>query len=294
MTVLAGSSIGLGADSSWSLRFGPTYRDLDAVEFGEASFRNLGNQNNPAGPYGVQNATTVGAVPAGTPVALDYVQWPGATEHVDQSDHWGPGIGIGLRGPEVSLLRLGLAANVQAYAVRVSKSGAGSMVAPGPFSATQYRHLVLIGGALSPQVAQIAPAAGGTQFAVCDTFDMDLIVLDLGLEAQTAWRQLSFTLAAGPTLNLADCESVQRSTVWWAAQAGGSLPAGLYAARNHDSELNVIPGLYGSVGIMWAISARLALGAELRYDTAVSEAETDSAGIDLDGASVQARMTCRF
>ncbi|MBT7053946.1 MAG: outer membrane beta-barrel protein [Lentisphaerae bacterium] len=119
--------------------------------------------------------------------------------------------------------------------------------------------------------------------------DLDLYVLSLGVRGAYQVGDFGFVLGAGPTINLADFETEARQTV--TNTAGGS--AG-YTRTDSDSTSDVVFGAFIGVGAEYRYAERWALGIEYRYDTLFSDVETDQAEIELDGHSLQAKLSWSF
>jgi opacity protein-like surface antigen len=290
-------------ESPWALRLGVSYRDFDDIEFEGGGFRNLGTAANPTGPYGVQNVTTVVGNPLNAPVILDYVSASASSNGLDSSDKWGPIIGFGYDlTPQCKRgLGLVLVGNFQYYHLDVDSNASGTVGAPGGATVRQYQHWWVdtsvpadfIPDRLTPGVLLVGPALPGTTFAFRNEFEMDLYVLDLGLQARATVDPVSFTLALGPSLTIADAESSQHQQASWLAQGPG-LPAGGYARKTSESELDFLWGVYAALGVTVDISDSWSLGLEYRYDYVSEDAGTDQAKLDLSGSSGILRLAYRF
>ncbi len=286
--------------SPWALRLGVSYRDFDDIEIKSKAFRNWGQSDN--APFGVQNVTTVVGNPLDAPVILDYVRAKGGSDGIDNSDKWAPILGFEyeLNSPK-EWFGLSLVGNFQYYQFDAGLSASGAVGAPGRFTVEQYQHWWVdtnspanfIPDTLTPGVPLVGPSLLGTSFSVRSKFDLDLYVFDLGIQAKTTVKQVSFTLALGPTLTIADAESSQSQSASWLAQGPG-LPAGSYARKTSDSELELLVGAYGALGVTWDMSASWSLGAECRYDYVSSDAGTDQVDLDLSSFSGIARLAYKF
>lgn len=279
------------AAEGMSLRLGVSYRDFDAAEFNAVSFRGWGTQANAVGPYGVQDVVAVPGAPLGTPFTMDYVRMNDATTSFGSRDSMSPVLGfendLGIHAG----LALSLIGNVQMYLLDSRSGYSGTSAAPGGFAFEQWRHFVVTpGGDLSPGAFLVT--APGTTFSARNAFDMDLYVLDLGLSARTTGSVLSFTLAAGPTLNITRTLTSQRSMVSWPAQ--GLLAAGTRTETAEDSSKKVLLGLYAAFGLAYDLSEQWSVAGEFRYDYVDRDAGTSQADMDLSSGSGQITLRYRF
>lgn len=280
-------------ESPWTLRLGASYRDFDDVTFEATDLRNWGRSNT-AGPYGVQNITTAPGNPILAPVILDSVTWEGGAESIDSSDKFGPIIGFRYDLTRPCWARLALVGNVQYYNLGTEAAASGSAVAPNGFALAQHQHFVLDTlGTLTPGAVLVGGPMPGTTFSARSEFDMDLYVLDLGLEARATVSRVNFTLAVGPTLTITDTDASQMQQASWAAQGPG-LSAGGYSQESSDSGTDALLGAYGALGVSFDITTSWGVGLEYRYDYVGDDAGTDQAEMDLSGSSAILRVTYRF
>ena len=216
--VVSGGAAWAG-ESPWSLRLGVSYRDFNSVDFSGGGFRNLGTQTNLVGPYGVQNIMTAPGNPILAPVILDYVSGSSNSAGFNSADKMAPVVGFRYDLKPVGQLKLALVGNFQYYNLDVDASG-------GNLAVQQYQHFVLdAAGTLTPGAILVGPAFPGTTVSVRNRFDMDLYVLDFGLEGRLAVKSFNFTLAVGPSLTIANADLSQSQQASWIAQGPG-LPAG--------------------------------------------------------------------
>lgn len=279
------------AAEGMSLRLGMSYRDFDAAEFGAVAFRGAGTQANAVGPYGVQNVMAVLGAPLGTPFTIDYVRLNDANTGFGSRDNLSPVLGfendLGIHAG----LALSLVGNFQVYLLDSRSGYAGNSAAPGNFAFEQWRHFVVApGGILSPGAFLVA--APGTTFSARNAFDMDLYVLDLGMSARTTGSALSFTVAAGPTLNITRTITSQRTQVSWPAQ--GLLAAGTQTESVGDSSEKLLLGLYAALGLAYDLSEEWSVAGEFRYDYIDRDAGTSQADMDLSSGSGQITLRYRF
>ncbi|OGV79555.1 MAG: hypothetical protein A3K19_02685 [Lentisphaerae bacterium RIFOXYB12_FULL_65_16] len=302
VAVVVQAGVAWAGESPWTLRLGVSYRDFDDVDFKGGEFRNWGTQNNTVGPYGVQNATTAPGLsfPDPSPVILDYVRSSGSSEEVDNSDKFAPIIGFRYDLTPECKLGLGVVGNLQYYRLDI---GAGTMsgtaVAPGGFSVEQYQHWPIDAspGTLTPGAPLVGPAMPGTTFSARNQLDMDLYVLDIGLDVRATVDRVNFTLAAGPTLTIADAESSQKQQASWEEQGGSpgvGLPAGSYTDKSSDSDTDFLLGAYAALGVTLDVTTSWSVGVEYRYDYVSEDAGTRQAELDLSGSSGILRVGYRF
>ena len=119
--------------------------------------------------------------------------------------------------------------------------------------------------------------------------DLDLYVLSLGVRGAYQVGKFGFVLGAGPTINLADFETEARQVV---TNTADGTPA--YTQTDSDSTSDVLFGAFVGVGAEYRFTERWALGIEYRYDTVFGDVDTDQAEIELDGHSVQAKLSWAF
>jgi hypothetical protein len=133
--------------------------------------------------------------------------------------------------------------------------------------------------------------------------DAEVYVLSLGF----SWRYvldevgpftegLSFYAGGGPTMTIVDAETtVTQSAVW---DAPGSTvdgnPVPNFARADDDRELGVEPGFYATLGAGYSFNDRLDLYLGYRYDEVLGEVSTSHAEFDLDGHSLECRVTYWF
>lgn len=320
--VVVQAGVAWAGESPWTLRLGASYRDFDDVDFESVAFRNWGQSGVPDGPYGVQNATTAPGLMGGA--VLDYVRYNGGSEGVDSGDKWAPSIGFRYdltpaceRGTTLALV-----GNLQYYRLDFGASASGTQAAPGGFSHELHHHPIaydpstplltptpwaLPGSALlpSPPGPYLGTAIPGTTFSIRNQFEMDLYVLDIGLEARATMDRVNLTVALGPSLTIADAESSQTQQAAWQAQAPANapppgfteipgVPADSYAEESSDSDTDFLLGAYAALGVNVDLSDSWSVGLECRYDYVDRDAGTDQAELDLSGASGIVRLAYKF
>jgi opacity protein-like surface antigen len=280
-------------ESAWSLRLGASYRDFDDMSFEASGLRNW-ERSNSAGPYGVQNITTAPGNPILAPVILDSVRWDGGSSSIDSSDKWSPVLGFRYDLTRPCWARLALVGNAQYYRLGTDAGASGSAVSPNGFDVQQHQYFVTdTQGTLTPGAVLVGGPMPGTGFSARNQFDMDLYVLDIGLEARATVSRVNFSLAVGPTLTIADAESSQMEQATWASQGPG-LAAGGYSQDRSDSATDALLGVYGALGVSVDITPSWAIGLEYRYDYVGDDAGTDQAEMDLSGSSGILSVTYRF
>jgi len=300
-------------NNGWSMRLGASYRSFQDVDFNSVPFRNWGNQAGVTGPFGVQgyalNPVYGLPIPALPPapkivvvVPVQEVMYNGGTGDIDSEEGFAPVIGVAKELVQVGPFILSLAANLQYYSPESDSTERGNMVDAGNFTATQYTYNLWTFGGVPPDMlifsggVAVPPIPGsGTQFSLQNRFDMDLWVLDAGLEARTDFDCFSLNLALGPSLNITNVETSQTQQASWAGIPGIDAGAtGSYSQKVTDRETDFIPGLYGAIGISFNLNEKWAVGAEYRYDWVNEEPGTDQGKIDLTGSSAQLKVTYKF
>lgn len=284
--------------SPWSLRLGASYREFYDVEFAPVNFRNWNTENNGSGPYGVANVSGNVAAPNFTTVPIDYIRWNGGMHGLGSGDGWAPLIGLGRELMQRDAFRLGFAGNLQYYSLDIQYSRDGSMAAPNSFTANQYNQTV-VGGTPLPIVLGQAPQAGAgivnqTSFWIRNKFNADLWVFDAGLEAKVSpVKCVNVIAAAGPTLNLANVETMQDYAASW-APTGNPYPSDSWHAKRKQHDFDAVAGVYGAVGLSVALDERWTLAALYRYDYVPEGIGTDQAEVSLNGPSGQLMLIYAF
>ena len=300
VAVAVQAGVAWAGDSPWRLRLGASYRDFDDIEIENVKFGNWGQSNR--APFGLQNVTTVVGNPLNAPVILDYVRVTGGSNGFDSSDKWGPILGFEYAPvADNSWFGLSMVGNFQYYSFDASSSAAGAVGSPGPFEVEQYQHWWVdtnkspdyVPDTLTPGVLLADGQLLGTSFAMRSKFDLDLYVLDLGLQARATIKRINVTLALGPTLSIVDAESSQTQQASWLAQGPG-LPAGSSNQKTSDSELDFLFGAYGALGVNLDITKSWSIGVECRYDYVHGDAGTDQVKMDLSSFSGIARLAYQF
>lgn len=300
LALAAQAGAACAGDSPWALRLGVSYRDFDDMKIKGANVRNWGQPND--APYGVQNVSKVVGNPLNAPVILDYVSGHGGSDRLDNSDKWAPVIGFAYElTPPDKTLGISLVGNFQYYCFDTGSSAAGSTASPGTFTVTQYQHWWVdtstppdfIPDTLTPGVLLTGPPLLGTTFSVRSRFEMDLYVLDLGVQARATLKPVNVTLALGPTISMASAESSQTQRASWRAQGPG-LPAGTHASKASDSKLELLPGAYGAIGVTCDLAESWNIGMECRYDYVHGDAGTSQVEMDLSGFSGIVRLAYQF
>lgn len=280
------------AESGWQLGVGASYRDFDDVELTALRLNNFGNTDATVAPLGLQgytNANTGGFTGA---LAVDHARYTGGDAEVDGSDQ----VGVALAAVQPlgvwEGIRLNLVVGAQLFQTELA-----AIAAPTDFETFSYNHVVVAGVFSDPQalVPPVPPNPGlqaGTTAWVRNDFDMNLVVLDLGLQAAYGGDRLSCYVAAGPSLSMADVETTQNHRATW--NTFGLPNTGNYSAEETEDDLNLLVGGYVAVGAGIAINEQFGLAAEARYDLVHREAGTSQATLDLDGASGQIKLTYDF
>jgi len=290
VAVMAGGA--WAGESPWTLSLGASYREFEDVTFGTSEFRNWG-QHNGAGPYGVQN---ISAAPGNYPnnVILDEVRYDGGEGGLSSSDKLAPIIGLRYDLHQTGRVRLAIVGNFQYFRVDVGSDASGSADAPGDFTVNQYTHSVLPDGTVLESDLPPDFPESGTFFSVRNQFEMDLYVLDLGLEARTELGcSLNLFAACGPTLTFADAESSQSQSMRWKDQGPG-LVGDSHTQEDSDSSSEFLLGAYVALGVSFDLTESWSLALECRYDYVNGDAGTDQAEIDLSGYGAIVSLRYQF
>lgn len=280
------------AEGGWQARVGASYREFDDIAFSSRTFRDFGNTDATAAPLGLQGYTNGNTGGFTGLLSVDHARYDGGEADLDGSEKIGLALaaarGLGVwKGSQISAV-LG----AQLYSMERNAA-----VAANGLTTFNYNHVVVGGTFSDPQalVPPVLPTPGlqaGTLVSFENDFEMNLLVLDLGLEAAWAWDWLSLHVAAGPTLTLADTDTSQTQRASWGTFG---LPGpGSYTSEEAENDTDVLVGGYVATGIGVSISERLGISAEVRYDLAGGDAGTSQATMDLDSASGQLKLVYSF
>ena len=147
----------------------------------------------------------------------------------------------------------------------------------------------IVPGGLPALPITFPPQARGTSATTATTVnlesDLNLYVLSLGVNGNMVSDRFTVNFSGGPTLNIANFETdIGQTTVWTAPNdpLDGTVVS---STGDSDDELDLIIGLYGTVGIEFFFTERLGVSAEYRYDFLFDEVSTSHAEMDLGGYS---------
>jgi len=141
-----------------------------------------------------------------------------------------------------------------------------------------------------PGQVQASGAGTASTYGSLDyDIDMDALTLGAGVSGKFCIGSLNVLVGAGPTLTIADIDVEADEVVRW--NADDSL---VYSRRHSDSSTQVRLGAYANIGLQIAITERLGVAAEYRYDCAVKDVTTGLADVDLSGGSGQIKVTYSF
>jgi len=295
------------AEGGWRLTLGVSYRDFDNVDFKAFELRNYGKDDTAGGnQLGIQaydNAVLTGLNGPGVYfVWMDHVRYTGASEEGSPSSAWGPVIGVEKSMKGLDSIQLDFVANLQYHRAMAERRDDGFAASLGRFTAYSNQHLVGVTGAGVVTIAT-PPAAqnnnvmnSAVQVTVENNFEMDLIVLDLGVKASLCTElPVKLYLAGGPTVALSSLETSQyQSADWRANLVRLTNDTGAYSYSRSDAQTRLILGLYGALGAEYQINERLGIAAEYRYDLTEDDPETSHAVIDLESGSGQVKLVYSF
>lgn len=173
---------------------------------------------------------------------------------------------------------LNLAANFQYFHMDSASRG-------GKFSGSESAEVYpFYDGSIGPYALSNGKGEGMMGGAAKTTMDMDLYVLDLGVSVDYEFENsLVLSLAAGPSVTLADIDSSSRS----GSSFGGS-------RSKHDDDIEFEYGYYISGGIAYWFSEKYGISFDLRYDKAFGEVGTKYVSQNLDAWSGQLQFLIRF
>lgn len=280
-----------GEQQDWQFSFGVSYRAFDDVDLDTFSFRNSGTLDPAVGPLGIQGFTdaTFAAIAAPQAFSVSHVQFSGEDGDVSGSDSFAPVITAEKIYSQKEGVTYSLIANLQYYMMDVSGDG-------NSIDAVNYSYIALpapAGIAPAPLGGPFAGLAAGDSVSASVDFEMDLLVLDLGVKASKMFgEKCNGYISGGPTLNLSMIDtSVSESASWTPVTAADT---GSYSSSADDDETGLNVGLYAAVGTKMAISETVRCTAEIRYDIVAGTPGTDQAELDLDSFSAQLKLIWDF
>ena len=297
MTGLATMAAEQADQGGWTLRLGASYRQFYDVRFDPVNFVNWGNQSIGGAAFGLQDLTAINVL-FPTAIPLDYVRWNGGYQGLGSGDGWAPIVGVGRDFLKRDRFSLGVVSNLQYYSPDAGFSQDGTMAAPGTaFSASQFNQIAIPALPILPAGAPAnvgGAIQGDTRFWMRNRFSADLWVLDAGLEAKVKTAKcLNLLLAGGPTLNLANVDTLQDYSASWLGVVN-AFAAGTYHQKRSERDFDAVPGLYGAVGLNVALNEKWSLAALYRYDYVPEGIGTDQAELSLNGASGQLLLLYAF
>jgi hypothetical protein len=253
----------------------------------------------------------------GVNVALDYIRYNGGSDNFGSEEGLAPALGLERKLVNRQAWQLSFVGNLQYLEPDLSESHSGRMGDNYDFTHKQYSHSVVDanGGSGNPATdisIVINPVAIGTDsspkddntaYSIRNELDLSLFMLDLGLKLGIKHKRLLFNGAAGLTLNYADMKSSQLMTASWNDISSSEGPfaappividAGTYREEQDDSLSRLLAGGYISAGLSYALTPSLKLSSDFRYDFVENSLRTDQAKVDLNGFSLQLRLSVNF
>jgi len=273
--------------SPWSVTCGAAWRSLGGVEINAVRFRNAGNVLQ--GPFGVQDYLELPVLFDGSGVTVDNLYVKGKHADFEGQSAYAPFVALRRDLLVRDRLTLSLQGSFQFQALDASLSASKRI------RGTHYNYVVMGGQVAPPPVSEgLAGFSPGLRSAtVSADFEADLFILDVGIRAEMPLKAITLSVAAGPTLAIADMTTKVATSASWNPIPGAD-DSGAYRERAADSRWRTAFGIYGSVGITLSLSDRIALELAARYDWAGQELSSDHASLQLDGASARLSVTYRF
>lgn len=284
----------LAEDNGLHLQLGAAYRTFGDVQVESFKLRNYDSMYSVGGPLGIQGYSRLPGLRDGSGVTADQVLYRGADASTDNA--WAPVLGVQKDLWQRGDLSLRLTASLAYYTVDADLAARGGAGAPGGFVANHYNYLVADERVLVPPLND-APLAGfspGTSAAFeLSKFEMNLVVLDIGLRAQYDIKRVYVAAGVGPALYLAETDSTAVESGTWNAIPGTGDP-GYYRREHSDSNSDTAIGVYVSLSVGVHLTRHLSLELEGRLDEVSRDAGTSQASLDLSGQSGMLKVVYDF
>jgi hypothetical protein len=250
----------------------------------------------------------------GVVIALDYISYNGGSDNFGAEEGLGSALGLERKLVNRQGWQLSVVGNLQYLESDLSESHSGRSGSHPDFTYNQYLHSIVdsnggsgtpddISIVINPSVTLNDSPSDNTAFAIRNELDLSLLMLDLGLKLGVKHKRLLFNGAAGLTLNYADMKSSQVMSATWNSISSTNGPfsappividPGSYREEQDDSLNRLLAGGYLSAGLSYALTPSLKLSSDFRYDFVESTLRTDQAKVDLDGFSLQLRLSLNF
>jgi hypothetical protein len=275
----------LGEDYGLHLQLGGAYRSFGDVQVESVKLRHYDSMYEPGGPLGIQGYSVLPGLRDGSGVTADQVAFRGGDVATDNA--WAPVLGVQKDLWRQGALSLRLTAGLAYYTVDASLGARGAAGAGGQFAAQHYNYLLAEQTVLVPPIND-APLPGfspGTSATFqLSHFEMDLLVLDLGLRAQYDIQRFYLAAGVGPAFYWAHTQSTAVESGAWNAIPGTGDP-GFYREEHSASGSDTAIGLYASLSAGVHLSAHIAAELEVRLDEVGGMVGTAQAALDLRGQS---------
>ena len=266
-----------GSANDWNLKLGVSYRDFKNPKFtadtypaqtgayldGQSTVRSLNEVLGELRDTIIANVNVVTSTGGSASGKGDYGFW----------ESYGLLIGGSYTLSEDNSLRLSLVADFQYF-----KNDSGKYATySGSSSAIQY---VAVYGSLAPEGEPIGSGPGFGGGVAKMTMDMDLYVFDLGISIGYEFENnFSISIAAGPTISLADIDSSCRI---------------LGEKKRTDNDTEFEYGFFVSASAAYWFNERFGLSAELRYDNSFGTVGTRYVTQNLDAFGGNLAFLVRF
>ncbi len=279
----------LCADHGLHLQVGAAYRSFGDVQVEGVRLRNYDSMYTAGVPLGIQGYSRLPGLRDGSGVTADQVMYAGGDASTDNV--WAPVLGVQKDLWRRGALSLRLTAGLAYYAVDADLAAGG-----GALSAAHYNYLLADERVLAPPINSV-PLAGfspGTSAAFeLSGFEMDLLVLDLGLRAQYDIQRFYVAVGMGPAFYWAETDSTTVESGAWNAIPGTGDP-GFYRQERSDSDSDTAVGLYLSLAAGVHITPRISAELEFRVDEVSGTTGTSQAALDLSGQSGLVKVVFDF
>ena len=272
-------------DYGLHLQLGVAYRSFGDVQVESFKLRNFDSMDRPGGPLGIQGYSVLPGLRDGSGVTADQVAFRGGDAATDNA--WAPVLELQKDLWRRGALSLRLTAGLAYYTVDADLNARGGAGASGQFAAHHFNYLVAEQTVLVPPIND-APLPGfspGTSATFrLSRFEMDLLVLDIGLRAQYDIKRFYLAAGVGPAFYWAETKSEAVESGTWNAIPGTGDP-GFYRQGHSESDSDTAIGLYVSLAAGVHLTQHVSVELECRLDEVSGTAGTSHASLDLSGQS---------
>jgi hypothetical protein len=298
------------------------------------------------GPYGVQGLTSASVDPyytsaysrsrfedqefvAADPpnnvtLPADYAAFRGSEDRLDSTT--GSSIALQRQISSKGGWTFGVGGRIGHHDLNLGATHLGGSLNPGNFLVEQYRHaLVDVDDntakgfqdfivAVNPHDPSLpgllgdgTPSDDITAFSLRNSFDADILAVDLGLSVDYRGDRFGWTLGLGTTLTYIDGETSQQWRASWNDYSSNlpgngfydpvapfTVAAGTATGEDTDSATELSLGAYVMAGGRYYITPVISIGVDIRYDFAGEDFQTDHVDLDLSSLTWELKLSYDF